>query len=67
MPLRINEKSQKLLYTINYNFARRHNGPFSDETQNMLEKIGADSIDRLIDQTVPSTIQMKEPMNYPKA
>jgi glycine dehydrogenase len=50
---------------INNNFARRHNGPFGDEINNMLEKIGVTSIDQLIDQTVPSSIRMKEPLKLP--
>ncbi len=47
------------------NFARRHNGPFGDETGKMLEKIGVQSLDQLIRQTVPSSILMKEPLNLP--
>ncbi|MFZ4521017.1 MAG: aminomethyl-transferring glycine dehydrogenase, partial [Bacteroidales bacterium] len=50
---------------INNNFARRHNGPFGDEINKMLEKIGVKSIDELIDQTVPSTIRMKAPLDLP--
>ena len=50
---------------INNNFARRHNGPFGDEINSMLEKIGVTSIDQLIDQTVPSSIRMKEPLKLP--
>ncbi len=50
---------------IQNNFARRHNGPFGDEIKNMCEKIGVNSIDQLIDQTVPSSIRMKESLNLP--
>jgi glycine dehydrogenase len=50
---------------INNNFARRHNGPFGDEINQMLEKIGVKSMDQLIDQTVPSSIRMKEPLDLP--
>ena len=50
---------------INNNFARRHNGPFGDEIKMMLEKVGVDSLDQLIDQTVPSAIRMKEPLDLP--
>ncbi len=50
---------------INNNFARRHNGPFGDEINLMLEKIGVASIDQLIDQTVPSSIRMKAPLDLP--
>ncbi|MCK9422571.1 MAG: aminomethyl-transferring glycine dehydrogenase [Bacteroidales bacterium] len=51
---------------INNNFARRHNGPFGDEINTMLEKIGVSSLDQLIDQTVPSSIRIKEALNLPK-
>ncbi len=50
---------------ITNNFARRHNGPFGDEIPQMLEKIGVSSLDQLIDQTVPSSIRMKEPLKLP--
>ncbi len=50
---------------INNNFARRHNGPFGDEISQMLGKIGVTSLDQLIDQTVPSTIRMKGPLDLP--
>ena len=50
---------------INNNFARRHNGPFGNEINQMLEKIGVSSLDQLIDQTVPSSIRMKEPLDLP--
>ena len=50
---------------INNNFARRHNGPFGGEITRMLEKIGVSSLDQLIDQTVPSSIRMKEALNLP--
>ena len=51
---------------ITNNFARRHNGPFGDEIPQMLEKIGVSTLDQLIDQTVPSSIRMKEPLKLPK-
>jgi len=50
---------------INNNFARRHNGPFGDEINKMFEKIGVKSMDQLIDQTVPQSIRMTEPLNLP--
>jgi glycine dehydrogenase len=50
---------------INNNFARRHNGPFGNEISRMLEKTGVKSLDQLIDQTVPASIRMKEPLNLP--
>ena len=37
-------------------FSARHLGPNSDEKQQMLEALGLESIDQLIDQTVPATL-----------
>jgi glycine dehydrogenase len=50
---------------INNNFARRHNGPFGEEINTMLEKVGVKTIDELIDQTVPASIRMKTPLDLP--
>jgi glycine dehydrogenase len=50
---------------ITNNFARRHNGPFGEEVKQMLKKIGVDSLDTLIDETVPKSIRMSEPLNLP--
>jgi glycine dehydrogenase len=44
-------------------FVSRHIGPDSQETQHMLSVIGADSIDQLIDQTVPAAIRLKTPLS----
>ena len=46
-------------------FVNRHNGPRENDVKNMLEKIGAGSIDELIDQTIPSAIRLKAPLNLP--
>jgi glycine dehydrogenase len=42
------------------NFARRHIGPCDAETAAMLANVGADSLDDLIQQTVPSSILLPE-------
>ena len=42
-------------------FEDRHNGPDAKEVQEMLEVIGAPSLDALIEETVPAGIRMKEP------
>ena len=44
-------------------FVNRHNGPRAGEVSQMLKKIGLASIDELIDQTVPSAIRLKKPLN----
>jgi len=47
------------------NFAGRHNGPRARDIAAMLKKIGATSVDELIDQTVPAAIRLKNPLNLP--
>lgn len=47
-------------------FVNRHNGPRANDVTAMLAKIGAKSVDELIDQTIPSTIRLKKPLNLPK-
>ena len=46
-------------------FVDRHNGPRASDVSAMLEKIGASSLDELIEQTVPSSIRLKKPLNLP--
>ncbi len=46
-------------------FAKRHNGPSEQDVRDMLKKIDADSLDQLIDQTIPEGIRLKEPLNLP--
>ncbi|NAW66537.1 aminomethyl-transferring glycine dehydrogenase [Photobacterium halotolerans] len=43
-------------------FAARHNGPNDAQQAKMLQTIGADSIDKLIEETVPASIRLKEAM-----
>jgi glycine dehydrogenase len=50
---------------ITNNFSRRHNGPDGDEVRQMLENIGVDSLDTLIDQTVPKSIRAGESLDLP--
>nr|NQU90683.1 aminomethyl-transferring glycine dehydrogenase [Bacteroidota bacterium] len=47
------------------NFTRRHIGPNEKEIPEMLEKVGVDSLDQLIDETLPKAIRMTEPLNLP--
>ncbi len=51
---------------MNKNFARRHIGTTKEEQQSMLESIGFESIDALIDKTIPKDIRT-EPLNLPPA
>ncbi|MFN3999560.1 aminomethyl-transferring glycine dehydrogenase [Algoriphagus sp.] len=48
-------------------FESRHNGPTEAEIAEMLEKIGASSLEELINQTVPESIQLERPLNLPAA
>lgn len=48
-------------------FESRHNGPTEAEIAAMLDKIGASSLDELINQTVPKHIQLERPLQLPPA
>ncbi|HEY0896090.1 MAG TPA: aminomethyl-transferring glycine dehydrogenase subunit GcvPA, partial [Sphingobacteriaceae bacterium] len=48
-------------------FQSRHIAPDSSETKEMLQQIGVETIDQLIDQTVPQKIRLKAPLNLPAA
>ncbi|WP_225027641.1 aminomethyl-transferring glycine dehydrogenase [Xinfangfangia pollutisoli] len=48
-----------------YDFAnRRHIGPSPSEMAEMLEAVGAPSLEALIDQTVPAAIRQKTPLSW---
>jgi len=48
-------------------FLRRHLGPSDDEQQAMLQALGLQSRDELIEQTVPPAIRLHAPLNLPAA
>jgi len=48
-------------------FRTRHIGPNEKETQQMLQVIGAESVDELVNKTVPSAIRMKKALPIPAA
>ncbi|SIS49790.1 aminomethyl-transferring glycine dehydrogenase [Belliella pelovolcani] len=48
-------------------FENRHNGPSQEDIAMMLEKIGASSMEELIDQTIPKSIQMNQSLDLPAA
>lgn len=54
---------------INYRerFDTRHNGPDEEQVNQMLDFIKADSLNDLIDQTIPKSIQLTQPMDLPSA
>ena len=53
------------LNTNGAEFIKRHIGPNAQDTQKMLDTIGAKSIDELIEKTIPNTIRSKKPMQIP--
>ncbi|HET7897916.1 MAG TPA: glycine dehydrogenase (aminomethyl-transferring), partial [Flavisolibacter sp.] len=48
-------------------FQQRHIGPDENQTAEMLKTIGVDSLEELVDRTVPAGIRMKEELNLPPA
>jgi len=48
-------------------FEPRHNGITNSDIQVMLEAIGVSSVDDLIDQVVPDSIRMQDPLKVPAA
>ncbi|MES2830180.1 MAG: aminomethyl-transferring glycine dehydrogenase [Bacteroidota bacterium] len=48
-------------------FKDRHIAPNSDDTEAMLATLGVDSIDELIEQTIPKKIRLKQDLNLPEA
>jgi glycine dehydrogenase len=46
-------------------FEHRHIAPNEQDTVKMLETIGVNSVDKLIDQTIPAKIRLKIPLNLP--
>jgi glycine dehydrogenase len=59
----------KILYYMNIfeqqkaEFSKRHIGPNKKETAAMLTSIGVNSMDELIEKTVPSSIRLQHPLN----
>jgi glycine dehydrogenase len=48
-------------------FQQRHIAPNQADTDKMLKTIGVNSLDELIDETVPAKIRLKNPLNLPAA
>lgn len=48
-------------------FENRNNGPRETELPEMLKVIGVDSLEELIDKTVPSNIRLEKPLMLPEA
>lgn len=50
-----------------YDFVRRHIGPNERQTKEMLRTLGLQTMDELIEKTVPSAITYRGTMNIPEA
>jgi len=50
---------------ISNNFEARHIGPRANEIAVMLKKVEANSLDELIEQTLPKGLQLEKPLNLP--
>ncbi len=48
-------------------FVNRHNGPRDHELPRMLKTIGIDSLDNLIEKTIPRKIRLDRPLKLPRA
>ncbi len=48
-------------------FVNRHIGVSPEEKQEMLDVIGCDNLDQLIDQTIPATIRQRRKLDIPEA
>ncbi len=60
------EDSSTLAELESYNdFVRRHIGPGAPQIEQMLETLGVDSIDELIEQTVPAKLISQKPLDLP--
>ncbi|MGD0674190.1 MAG: aminomethyl-transferring glycine dehydrogenase [Polyangiaceae bacterium] len=48
-------------------FAQRHVGPSESDVAAMLRIVGAESLDALIEQTIPTSIRLRRPLSIPPA
>ena len=48
-------------------FTRRHVGPGEDDQRSMLSRMGLNSVDELIDQTIPASIRLSKPLDIEPA
>ena len=50
---------------ISDHFSLRHIGPSDEDIKKMLDIMGLDSIEKLLNETIPKTIRLKEPLKIP--
>jgi glycine dehydrogenase len=53
-------------HTEDEQFQTRHIGPRDSDLEEMLETVGVQSMDELIDQTIPQNIRLTRPLNLPE-
>jgi glycine dehydrogenase len=58
--------SQMNIFEHPDNFVNRHIGPRQDDVNEMLNTIGVDSLDQLINETIPATIRLNDPLKLTK-
>ena len=56
-----------LHFSPDRNFVHRHIGPSPEEVREMLEVVGAESMDQLVRETVPASILLDRDLNLPEA
>jgi len=47
------------------NFVKRHIGPEEKDIPGMLQTVGVETLDQLIDETIPTAIRLKKPLGLP--
>ena len=61
-----NKKNMNLFEKQSAEFTARHIGPNEAETKEMLNEIGVNSIEELIDKTIPAGIRLQHELNVPE-
>src|SRR5450631_846746 len=61
-----NKENMNLFEKQSSEFTARHIGPNEAETKEMLDEIGVNSIEELIDKTIPAGIRLQEELNVPE-
>ncbi|MEO0425104.1 MAG: aminomethyl-transferring glycine dehydrogenase [Pseudomonadota bacterium] len=65
MDLTANPADESTPHYKPYDFAnRRHIGPSQPEMDAMLEALGVDSLEALIEQTIPANLRLQEPLDF---
>jgi glycine dehydrogenase len=61
-----NEEISTVSLPVADSFIHRHLGSEANEIQQMLDVLGINSLDQLIDKTVPAAIRLQQPLNLPQ-